>query len=343
MREPAPAWYAIASLDAPRAWAQGVALANGTVLLVGGIDRADGIVMRASTGASRVVADAGTGRMFHTLTVLKNDAVLAAGGVTRAGGDWTTLASAQVFDSWSGKWRAVAAMHQSRSDHGATLLADGRVLVAGGHVGPQSLRTVEAYDPTTDRWTLLAPLPLARWSFSLATLPDGRVLVAGGFEEPGEATDTSLYYDPFADRWTYGPDLFIARANHATVRLSNNDLLLVGGQRVAAGTAERYDVRSARFVFAGTLAEPRMAGQAGQRDDGSVVVMGGFLRPESGQGFIPNATAERWDPRANVWTAIAGAPTARADAVTVAIAGSVCVFGGSTRDDLPLASVECLR
>ncbi len=86
-----------------------------------------------------------------------------------------------------------------------------------------------------------------------------------------------------------------------------------------------------------------MAGQAAQRDDGSVVVMGGFLRPDAGPGFMPNATAERWEARANIWSAIAAAPTARADAVTVAIAGGVCVFGGSTRDDQPLASVECLR
>ena len=349
-RDQAPAWSATASLATPRAYPQGLLLATGKVLITGGFGRSDGVVMRyqaevfdVATGRSQVIEQPRAGRLFASATTLRDDEVLLAGGAEKVGDGFIAHASADLFDPWSGKWRTAAAMRQPRSDHGATLLRDGRVLIVGGHDGPRTLRSVEIYDPATNLWSAAAPLPLARWTFSIATLLDGRVLVAGGFMDPGNATDTSLYYDPLNDTWTTGPYLSIERANHSTVQLANGDLLLVGGQRVAAGSAERYDWRSGEFVYAGTLNQPRMVGQSAQADDGSVVLIGGILRPGTVDGFIPNAFVERWDPRTNLWTDIASAPTARAGAVIVAVAGHICVLGGSERDDEPLATAECLR
>ena len=334
----------------PRAYPQGLLLATGKVLITGGFGRSDGVVMRYRaevfdlvSGRSQLIEQPRVGRLFATATTLRDDQVLLAGGAEKVGDDFRAHHSVDLFDPWSGTWRTAAAMQQARSDHGATLLRDGRVLVVGGHDGPRTLRSVEVYDPAMNTWSVRAPLPLARWSFSIATLPDGRVLVAGGFMEPGNATATSLYYDPTADRWSPGPSLSVERANHSTVLLANGDLLLIGGQRAAAGSAERYDRRVGAFVYAGTLGQPRMGAQSAQADDGSVVVIGGILRPGTADGFIPNALVERWDPRTDLWTEIASAPSARTGGLIVALAGNICVFGGSERDDEPLASAECLR
>jgi len=300
-------------------------------------------VFDLASGRSQIIEQPRAGRLFASATTLRDDQVLIAGGAEKIGDGFIAHDSAELFDPWSGKWRAAARMQQPRSDHGATLLRDGRVLVVGGHDGPRPLRSVEVYDPATNTWSARTPLPLARWTFSIATLPDGRVLVAGGVMEPGTATDTSVLYDPVADVWSPGPSLAVERVIHATVQLTNGDVLLIGGQRGAAGSAERYDWRHGEFVYAGTLHQPRMGGQAAQADDGSVVVIGGILRPPTGDGFEPNALVERWDPRTNVWTEIVSAPTARIGGVIIAVAGNICVFGGSARDDEPLASAECLR
>lgn len=347
---PPPTWVSETPLSQPRAYAQAVGLATGEVLLVGGMGRDDGLVMRTEaelfdplTRRSVLVGGVRPGRIWHTVTTLADDRVLVAGGVERAGDGWSTLGLAEIFDPWTRRWTRVAEMLQPRSDHAATLLKDGRVLVAGGHVGPTPLASVEIYDPATDTWTAAAPLTKTRWSFSMATLPDGRVLAAGGFMDPGLQTDTSVIYDPATDTWTEGPRLWSERANHTTVLLPSGDVLLVGGQRAAANTAERYDARLGAFVFAGTLVQPRMFAQAAARPDGSVVLVGGILRPESGEGFVPNDFVEIWDPRTNLWSAYQSAPTARAAGAAVAVGNGVCIFGGSILGDEPIRTVECLE
>jgi hypothetical protein len=345
-----PGWSVDTPMAEARSYAQGVRLVTGEVLIVGGMGREDGVVMRRRAelfdplaGATTVLQDVRVGRMWHTVTTLRDDRVLIAGGVERVGDGYGTLGLVDIFDPHTRSWTSAAQLGQPRSDHAATLLRDGRVLVAGGHVGAQPLSSVEIYDPARDTWFRAAPLPKTRWSFSMTTLRDGRVLVAGGFEEPGLQSDTSLYYDPRSDRWSDGPHLLAERANHTTLVLRNGTLLLIGGQRVGASSAERYDEELGLFVSAGTLVQPRMFAQAAERSDGSVILVGGILRPGSGDGFVPNAFAERWDPATNEWSAIDAAPTARAAGAAVATGDAICIFGGSARDDIPVSAVECFR
>jgi hypothetical protein len=68
-----------------------------------------------------------------------------------------------------------------RSDHTATLLSDGTVLITGGANGGATA-SAEIYDPTTDSFSLTGSLLYARRSHAASELPDGRVLVSGGFD-----------------------------------------------------------------------------------------------------------------------------------------------------------------
>jgi hypothetical protein len=85
-------------------------------------------------------------------------------------------------------------MNVARGGHTATLLPDGKVLVAGGVAVGGQVFTAELYDPGSGTWTLTAPLGVAV-AATATLLPDGRVLVAGGGSGGSGSTSAELY-DP---------------------------------------------------------------------------------------------------------------------------------------------------
>src|SRR5262245_51501470 len=96
----------------------------------------------------------------------------------------------------TGTWTPTGSLHETRSSHTATRLANGRVLVVGGN-GPTCCTpraSAELYDPATGTWTATGSLHQARDEYTATLLPNGRVLVAGG--PAGEsATNTAELYD----------------------------------------------------------------------------------------------------------------------------------------------------
>src|SRR5215475_9250839 len=87
-----------------------------------------------------------------------------------------------------------------RYNHTATLLADGRVLAAGGaYEGfDTDLSSAELYDPATGTWSVTGSLASVRESHTATLLPNGKVLVAGGIIRGGydiPLTGSELY-DP---------------------------------------------------------------------------------------------------------------------------------------------------
>ncbi|WP_437521481.1 kelch repeat-containing protein [Sorangium sp. So ce726] len=137
-----------------------------------------------------------------------------------------------------------------RGEHTATVLQDGRVLVAGGY--PEldrppltnseatSLQAVEIYDPATRTWTPAAPLLQARSGHAAVLLPDGHVLVAGGRTRNAAALGTSLpsaeIYDPMSDTWTPAGSLSIPHPAPS--------MMLAGGRPVLFGQGWDYADRN---------------------------------------------------------------------------------------------------
>ena len=65
--------------------------------------------------------------------------------------------------------------------HTATLLPNGKVLVAGGvGINELVLASAELYDPASGTWTATGSLGTAREFHTATLLPNGNVLVAGG-------------------------------------------------------------------------------------------------------------------------------------------------------------------
>jgi large repetitive protein len=128
-------------------------LADGRVLITGGV-RNNGTMVAASeifdprTGTFTATGAMADMREFHTATLLADGRVLVVGG----GGDYANanfLSSAELYDPDAGAFTATGPMADARTYHGASLLADGRVLVTGGYGAKAPLASAEVYDPTT--------------------------------------------------------------------------------------------------------------------------------------------------------------------------------------------------
>ena len=312
-----PKWQTIGELSQPRAYASAVALSNGKILVVGGFDRSAPDVMNEqselidpATGIVTLLPQPLLGRVHQSMTSAWEDLVVVAGGVEWHETYWSPVDRVDVFRPLQRRWVLGASLRHPRSDHAATALQDGRVLVTGGNADTKLLASTEIYNPRGDRWTEAAPMPRARTQASAVTLVDGRVLVTGGIDVNGAPTNATFIYDPVTDSWTEGPPMTIARLQQVAVALPNGDVLFAGGDGVASGTSEVYRFDEGRFVASGTLVTPRLVAQGAALSDGRVVLSGGL--PLRMHEFAPLSSVEIWNPKTGVWTELPPAPTPRA-------------------------------
>jgi N-acetylneuraminic acid mutarotase len=368
-------WSSAGSLASGRASHTATLLPNGRVLVVGGETNptsGQNSLARAEIydlGTNRWI-DAGSlsqGRRNHTATPLANGQVLVVGGELGRGGSATTAttATAELYDAGSNSWRSLASPTTSRSQHTATLLPDGRVLIVGGisvsadGTPAQSVATAEIYDPATNSWSSAGSLNLARSGHTATLLPDGRVLVVGGELRssggPSDLTASTEIFDPKTGNWSPTGPLTTGREGHTATLLSSGQVLVVGGQTdlsrgggltlVAAGrpaaaapssTAELFDPRTNTWKPVASLVTERADHTTTLLPDGQVLVIGGVGRASD----APLATSERYDPVADRWTTLP-APTARAGhTATLLPDNTVLVVGGMGNGGGYLATAE---
>lgn len=216
------------------------------------------------------------------LVRLTDGAIVAVGGE-----DGLRTARAEVFryDPVRQDWSELAPLVTARRRNSATVLADGRILVAGGLTGPREfpargLASAELYDPATGAWTSAGSMAEPRFFHHATLLPDGRVLLAGGSTtRAGGYTmlETAELYDPDSGLWTrtehYDADAgprSLAEAKQVG-RTGDRALALAAGGVLVAGTGPKAALRVARAHF-GVV----------ELTDGRVLVAGGVLVAGSG-------------------------------------------------------------
>ena len=248
-----------------------------------------------------------------------------------------------ILDDPAACWQDTGALHVPRAGHTATLLLDGRVLVAGG--AEEAGSSAEIYDPSTGRWTLAASLHVARTGHSAIRLADGRVLALGGHTTfvSGVYTidDTGEIYDPASDSWSTVPGPLTPRDDFSATLLKDGRVLVVGGYGYDDGLAscELYDPATGRWTETGSLLRPvpRRWAPVGMRAwahtttllaDGRVLVAGGFASDE-----LMNAVslADVYDPATGLWTAHDMSVARGYHTATLLADGRVMVTGGNWR------------
>jgi len=87
-------------------------------------------------------------------------------------------------------------MLEPRSGHTATLLPDGKVLIAGGMRRNQDFySSAELYDPATGKFQFTGEMHQRRVGQVAVLLHSGKVLIAAGWVGQG-GTDSAELYDP---------------------------------------------------------------------------------------------------------------------------------------------------
>jgi hypothetical protein len=125
-------------------------------------------------------------------------------------------------------------MNSARQAQTATLLLDGRVLVAGGGNLGLFDASAEIYDPATGAWSVTGFLAFARGIHTATLLFDGRVLVTGGNHNTQAAPTilaiaTSEIYDPATGIWLPSGALNSNRSTHTATLLPSGQVLITAG------------------------------------------------------------------------------------------------------------------
>ena len=224
------------------------------------------------------------------------------GGAGAAGAHaGSSAASAERYNPVTGSWSAVAAPALARSGHTATLLRDGRILVAGSSaLGVTLTNAAEIYDPALNQWTPTGAMSALRTRHAATLLADGRVLVTGGLD-PVDVNfvihASAEIYDPVSNTWTPAASMTGPRLNHAAVVLPSGDALVLGGETGLgeATTSERYRPVENQWAAG---AGPASGGRTRQAI--ALLLDGGLLLCGGQQGIDVLASCERFDAQSDV-------------------------------------------
>ncbi|MEA2650198.1 MAG: hypothetical protein QOG61_2633 [Candidatus Binataceae bacterium] len=227
-------------------------------------------------------------------------------------------------------------MNTAREAATATLLRNGKVLIAGGSDGSISLSCTELYDPTTNTFAKSTPLMnVARDNATATLLRDGKVLIAGGGGVSASLSSAELY-DPATNTFAPSastPVMNIARAAATATVLRNGKVLIAGGYGNSSpyflDSTEVYD--PATNTFAPSASTPvmntaRYFATATLLSKGKVLIAGGI------NGGTSLRSTELYNWATNTFTASTSTPVMNSPrqyaTATLMRNGKVLIGGG---------------
>ena len=274
-------WRPTGSLKAERYVHTATLLKSGKVLVVGGFNSNGGLptaeLYNPSTGDWSLTGSPATPRSSHTATLLPDGKVLVTGGFGATNGPDHTSTS-ELYDPETGTWSATGPLSDARYGHTATLLWDGRVVVAGGFNSQKGyLNTTEVYDPATGAWSSSGPLSAHRFYHTATALPNGKVLLVGGHIPYGSTLASAELYDPTSGTWSGVKSLAASRGDHTATLLMNGAVLVAGG--LGGQNGEGPPLASAEFYVppAGDVGSAANISTRGLVPDSSSVMIAGFI------------------------------------------------------------------
>jgi hypothetical protein len=321
-------------MTAPRDDAVAAPLADGRVLVAGGVDPTK--LTPSAVVNTAEIYDPVTGTFSPTgsMTVPRADAaaaplpdgrVLVAGGRDGIHPD-QALQSAEIFDPATGSFAPTGDMTVVRNGPVAAPLPDGRVLVAGGDLYDlgsmleKNQQSAEIFDPATGTFAPTGSMNVSRANAAAAApLPDGGVLVAGG-QGPLPLASAEIY-DAATGKFTPTGDMTDERATASAAPLPDGRVLVAGGGGASDGfSAEIFNPVTGTFAATGHMTNRRFGPAAAPLSDGRVLVAGtnvgwgpdGLDRTRSAELFTPDLSYELAGTKLTVSVGVPGTLTAAA-------------------------------
>jgi hypothetical protein len=324
-----------------RVFGSSTPLSDGRVLLAGGQASADptaaasgetapplatAAIYDSTTGTLTPTGSMNEGRALHTGTLLQDGMVLVAGGgefnMSSDGESNPPLKSAELWDPATGQWTKTGDMTEPRGFQTATLLQDGKVLMAGGSESTNGT-TAELYDPGSRAFAATGSLQHARLFHTATLLNDGKVLIVGGSGQQldlsggtSEPVLVSELYDPGAGTFTETGALATARLFHSAVRLADGRVAVIGGVsseglQTPATPVEVYDPSTGEFTDVGEVPVMYAAPALTLLPDGKVLVAAAASDTTAGVTNPADAFAVyagTWDPATGEYVSIVDPP-----------------------------------
>lgn len=305
-------------------------------------------------------------RVFGTALPRADRRWMVAGGGGGALLAQTGVATTDVYDPVADTFTPGPVLTTPRSMHTATLLPNGRWLLAGGvNASNDPQPSCEVYDPTTDTFAAVASMGTPRMGHTATLLNNGKVLVTGGLQALTvvptqlsaihDITNTAEVYDPVADTWTAVPNLSTPRAGHVAILRPDGKVLLAGGLSwdnvIVIGwlpavrrSCDLYDPVANTMGSAPQMATARSLIDPIDLGGNRWLVAGGITALTLSNPGTPTATAEVYDAALNTWTTVGSMAAARGNQRGWAIGGGKFLLAGgasgSVLSPTPLATTE---